>query len=784
MRDFLYQTASTVEEAGRLLAADGTRAMAGGTDLLGLLKDEAVIPFPDTVVNLKGIPGLNFVKEEDELHIGALTTLTDIVENDLIRENYPAIAQAAESVASPLIRNQATIGGNLCQEVRCWYYRSPNQVAGCLDCARKEGNICYASSGLRNQHSVFGGKKVCKTPCSIQCPTNVDIPAYMEQLRKGNIVRAAEILMENNPIPSMTARVCTHFCQKGCNRNEFDERVGVGYVERFLGDFILEHAEELMPAPEIESGKQVAIVGSGPAGLTAAYYLRCAGHKVTVYEKMPEAGGLLMYAIPEYRLPKDKVRRLTSAIAAMGVDFRFNVDIGNDIKVDDLKENYDRVFLDTGAWKPSVLGIEGEELTRFGLEFLVEVKRWMSDRPGKNVIVIGGGNVAVDVAMTARRLGASSVTMISLESKEELPATKEDLALAEEEGIKIITQRGPHRILRESGKLTGVELKKCLSLRDSEGRFAPCYDEEDLVTVEGDAMFLAIGQRIDLSFLGEDSVFATERGRIKVEEESQMTNIEGIYAGGDVATGPSTVVKAIAAGKRAARDMIKELGSIPRPEKKAEEPGFLTYARSSTRLSKAVSSHISPADQRSIDKEDDPGLTYDEVMEEASRCHNCGCLAVNPSDMATLLICMNARVRTNKREMAVEELIAKGVDRGEIVIEIVVPKPSKTSRFAYDKARQRASIDFALAALASMYEVRDGIIVNARMVMGAVAPEPVRAKKAEEYLIGKEISEEVAREAAEIALENAIAPEDLEYKVAMEKVLIKNSILRMASSTE
>ena len=352
MRNFIHINPKNLEEASDLLKEGRTRLLAGGTDLLGELKDEVLPEYPERIVNLKSIPGLCHIREEEDgLHIGALVPLREIAQSPLVQNVCPAAAQAAASVASPLIRNSATLGGNLFQEVRCWYYRCPSQNGGAVMCARKGGERCYAAVGESRYHSIFGGTKVRTTPCTSKCPAEVDIPAYMERLRAGDIEGAARILLRNNPIPAVTSRVCTHFCQEGCSRNQVDERVGTGQVERFLGDYILEHADRLMAPPEKETGHRIAVVGAGPAGLSAAFYLRQAGHSVRVYEKMPEPGGLLRYAIPAYRLPKEVVQKLTDALRGMGVKFQCGTNVGTDISMEELSRTYDRVFAAPGAWK-------------------------------------------------------------------------------------------------------------------------------------------------------------------------------------------------------------------------------------------------------------------------------------------------------------------------------------------------------------------------------------------------------------------------------------------------
>ncbi|MBQ6583478.1 MAG: FAD binding domain-containing protein [Mogibacterium sp.] len=782
MKYFKHTDAYTVNEAAEA-KAHGAAAIAGGTDLLGALKDKILPEYPEEVVNLKTIPGLDRIEEtEGGIRIGANVKLADLAASELVRAKAPAVAQAAYSVASPLIRNSATVGGNICQDVRCWYYRYPNQIGGKILCNRKcDGAQCYAFTGENKYHSIFGGMRVHCSGCSQGCPAHIDIPQYMEKIRANDLDGAAEILLRRNPLPAMTGRVCPHSCMDDCKRDRYDESVNINQIERFMGDYILENASRLMPAPAAETGRKIAIAGSGPAALSAAYYLRREGHSVTVYERMEEPGGALMYAIPEYRLPKDLVRKQIRVIADMGVKFVCGTKIGEDITVEQLQAENDKVFLDTGAWEPSVLGIEGEELTRFGLEFLVEVKKWMNDKPGANVIVVGGGSVAVDVAVTANRLGAKSVTMVTLEPADQLPATKKDLEWALEEGIRMENSWGPKRILRDGSKITGLELKRCVSLRDESGRFSPAYDENDTMVVEGDAIFLSIGHRIDLSFLGEDPFLATERGRIAVNEETQATSKEGIYAGGDVTTGTKTVVLAIAAGKKAADAMITEFGG------KKDEPlkeGFVKAGAHCLDHTPQLETPHVPAAERTIDKEDELGSSFEEIRQEANRCFNCSCYAVTPSDVATSLMALHAQIVTNKAVYDADTFfttkvkIADFLAEDEIVTAIEIPAAKGVNN--YDKFRERESIDFAVVGLASSYELQNGVIESADIVLGAVAPVPVRAAEAEAFLKGKKVSAEVAKEAAEIALAKADALEDTEYKVDIAKTLIRRSIEKLA----
>lgn len=797
MKHFEHINPASIEEASFLLENGNAKLMAGGTDLLGELKEQILPEYPDQILNLKSVPGLDYInEEEDGIHIGALTKLCDITQSSLLTEKMPAVAQAAGSVASPLIRNSATVGGNLFQEVRCWYYRCASQMGGAIECARKGGAACYASAGESKYHSIFGAAKVGTTPCTAKCPAGVDIPAYMERLRSGDVAGAARILLRNNPIPCITSRVCTHFCQEGCNRSQIDERVGVGQVERYLGDYILDHASQLMPAPESETGRRIAIVGSGPAGLSAAFYLRQAGHQVTVYEKMPEAGGLLMYAIPAYRLPKEVVRRLIGALTQMGIDFKCSIDVGNDIPMNQLAEEYDKVFLAPGAWKKTVIGMDGEDMTRFGLEFLVEVKGWMQNKPGSHVVVVGGGNVAVDVAVTAKRLGAERVTMVSLESRRELPATKEELERAEEEGICLMDSWGPVAVIRDGASITGIKLRRCLSVRDADGRFSPSYNDEDTTIVESDSILLCVGQQTDLSFLGDEFELEQNRGRIAVHELTQCTSNENVYAGGDVVTGPATAVGAIAAGRRAAEQIsavLEQMNEVPEQTNAADKhtnghrpnaDKLLTFAPTAAQYSRTSKLHIRPLKELAVDLEDDFGLNPEEVSYEADRCLNCGCLAVNPSDLATVLVCLDADIVTNKRRVSAKDLFCRPsqeehfLQKGEIMIELILPLKGQGWITSYDKFRDRKTIDFATVGLACAYRLEHNIIQEARIVMGAVAPVPLTAAEAQTYLTGKSIDEEIAEQAAELALKDALPKEDNKYKVNITKALIKRSLLR------
>ena len=787
MKYFEHESAATFDEAVSLLKESPkgkTVVMAGGSDLIGVLKEQILEDYPEKVVDLKTVRGGEYIKQDgDTIEIGALTKLCDIVKSDLLNEKAPVLSQAARSVATPLIRNVATMGGNICQDVRCWFYRYPHGIGGRMDCMRKGGKECYAVMGDNRYHSIFGGMKVHTTPCSVQCPANTDIPAYMERLREGDVEGAAHILMEANPIPMITSRVCAHTCQEQCNRCGSDESVSIHGVERYVGDYILEHPDTFYRAPETETGHKVALVGAGPAGLSAAYYLRKAGYDVTVFDKMEEPGGMLTYAIPNYRLPKSYVKQVAAAYEKMGIRFRLGCCLGEDIQAEDLEKEYDNVFYATGAWKRPVLGFDGEEFTEFGLQFLMEVNQWMNKKDRRHVLVVGGGNVAMDVAITARRLGAESVTLACLESEPEMPASREEIARAREEGIEIMPSYGVSKAIYEGSQVTGMELMRCTSVKDENGRFNPRYDREETLRVSADSILMAAGQKVDLSFLGDKYGLALERGLIQVDKDTQATSKSGIYAGGDATTGPATVIQGVRSGRNAAEAINR--GYAVMPERRREDK-FIHFDTAGVKEEHAVKDKELSAAERALDKEDSFTLTGEEAAREAGRCMNCGCYSVNASDISPVLILLDARIVTTKKTVRAADFFttrlkaADMLDTDELVtaVRFRVPEGYTT---AYDKFRVREAVDFAIVSLAYAYRMKDGLIEDARIVLGGVAPVPMERKKVEAFLAGRKPDEALAEAAAELAVEGTAAMANNSYKIQEVRALIKKMILDMGA---
>ena len=777
MKPFQHTNATTVDEAEAALGDARTRIIAGGTDLLGTLKDNILPVHPARLVNIKTIEGLDYIREENGvLKIGALTRVADIAENETVREKWAALAQAAGRVASPHIRDMGTIGGSISQLPRCWYFRKAENR---FNCSRKGGDECFAILGDNRYHSAFGGKRCHDSPCKAECPAGTDIPGYLEKLRGGDWDGAAEIVMRVNPFPMLTGRVCAHVCQTACNRNQTDEGVLSGGVERALGDYILDNGAKFYAAPPAETGKHAAIVGSGPAGLSAAFYLRKAGNMVTVYERKDEPGGMLMYAIPSYRLPKDLVRRYVKLLESMGVEFKCGVNIGQDVDPGELEKRYDAVCYTTGAWKRPFIGIAGEELTVFSLDFLMEVNRWMEGKVGEEVLVTGGGNVAMDAAVTAKRLGAKRVTLACLEPRNRMTASAEELARALAEGIEIMPSWGLSRVVEDAGKVKGMELKRCVSPWDGTGAFNPQYDENEKTVVSAENILMAIGQTADLYFLDEKYQLQLKKnGLIDVDKESRMTSRKGVFAAGDVTTGPATVIGAAADGHKTADGVSRYMGAPPDAGRESAA-GFITHDIEGVMNKTALKLRELDADKRRLDLEDSETPGLDEALSEAGRCLNCGCYSVHPSDLAPALIALSAEINTNKRRLAAEEffevntLSNTALSYDELVTEISIPALPDGAKSVFRKFALRKSIDFPI--------VNCAIVTgdDPRVCLNAVAPSPVRALKAEEVLRGKAVDGKLAEVAGEAAIAGARPFEATKYKLQIVKTLVKRALLEL-----
>ncbi len=409
---------------------------------------------------------------------------------------------------------------------------------------------------------------VCATlfesPCQNACPAGVDVPRYISLIRQERYQDAVRLIKEKNPFPAVCGRVCTHPCEAKCRRAQVDEAIAICELKRFAADWELSNPLPV-EKPAVPRDAKVAVVGSGPAGLTAAYYLARLGYGVTVFEALPEAGGMLRVGIPGYRLPKDVLDAEILDIVRLGVDIRTGVAVGRDVTIDEIKaQGYKAIFLAVGASVSQKLGVPGDDLEGVigAVEFLREVNLGARRKVGKKVAVIGGGNAAVDAARTALRLGAKEVHIIYRRQREDMPADKHEIAEAEREGVKIHLLVAPSRMMGRDGKLANMEcVRMQLGEFDRSGRRRPVPIEGSNFVIDVDMVISAISQRPDLSFVpGASRIETTKWSTIVADPRTRATGELGVFAGGDCVNGPDTVIQAIADGRRAAQEIDRFLG--------------------------------------------------------------------------------------------------------------------------------------------------------------------------------------------------------------------------------
>lgn len=412
-----------------------------------------------------------------------------------------------------------------------------------------------------------------ETPvCQEACPVHVDIRKYVGFIAERRFEEALAVVRQRNPLPGICGRVCTHPCESACNRGKRDDPVAIDALKRFAADYELglwrEGKMQRPKPPEANLKKKVAIIGAGPAGLTVAHDVAQMGYKATIFEEATVPGGMLYLGIPEYRLPRDIIDAETDYIRAMGVDINLGVPIGKQLTIDDLiKQGYRAVFIGIGAHSGLKLGVQGEDEFEGILDcikFLRKVNLGDEQKPGKKVIVIGGGNSAIDSARTALRLGADEVYILYRRSRSEMPANPWEIDEAEREGVKLHYLAAPVTILGSQGRVTGMQcIKMELGKLDASGRRRPMPVKGSEFEIEADIIISAISQEPDLSFLHKDHGLKISKWNSFVVDEATMrTNRPGVYAGGDAVTGPSTVIEAIAAGHRAASSIAIYLESL------------------------------------------------------------------------------------------------------------------------------------------------------------------------------------------------------------------------------
>ena len=418
----------------------------------------------------------------------------------------------------------------------------------------------------------------CKKPgCVKGCPVHVPIPEFIALLKEGRFIDACLKIKAVNLMPAVCGRVCPQErqCEMHCMLGKKHEPVAIGRLERFVADWELSHGTNGSFEIKPDTGKRVAIVGSGPSGLSCAYDLRKGGHSVTIFEALHEPGGVLIYGIPEFRLPKEIVQKEIGLLRDLGVEIITNAIVGKLITLDEIRRDFDACFIGVGAGLPRFMGIEGEELKGVysANEFLTRVNLMKAykfpecDTPvkvGNHVVVVGGGNVAMDAVRTALRLGAETATVVYRRSMAELPARKEEVEHAIEEGVRFELCTNPIRIVGEKGWVKEIEcLRMQLCGMDESGRKKPVPVEGSNFRIPADVVIIAIGTRANPLLTNEvQGLNINDHGYIVVDEETGQTNLDGLFAGGDIVTGSATVISAMGAGRRAAFAIDKYLSSL------------------------------------------------------------------------------------------------------------------------------------------------------------------------------------------------------------------------------
>ncbi len=483
------------------------------------------------------------------------------------------------------------------------------------------------------------------SPCKTACPAHLPVQGYIKMASQGRYMEALKLIKNENPFPAVCGAVCNRRCEDACTRGTVDEPIAIDEIKKFIAAKELNESERYIPKTENHEGKQfeerIAVIGAGPAGMSAAYYLRCKGYPVTVFEKEKRAGGMLLYGIPSFRLEKDVIAAEISVLEAMGIEFKFGVEVGKDTTIQKLRdEGYKAFYVAIGAQGGRKPGVPGEDArgVMSGIDFLRQVNRDEESMKLKGkTVVIGGGNVAADVARTALRAGSSSVTMFCLEKREEMPAAKDEIEEALEENIDIQNGWGPKEILTEDGHVTGVVFKKCVSVFGSDGRFAPVYDENDTITVSCSNVLLSIGQSVIWgNLLDGTNVELNSNKTAKADPVTYQTSEPDIFVGGDVYTGPKFAIDAIAAGKEGcvsihrfvhkghsltlARD-LRHFIELDKNNLDIEEYDNAKRQRPGRKAGNAASTF---RDLREI-------FTEEQLKTEAARCLGCGATIVDPN---------------------------------------------------------------------------------------------------------------------------------------------------------
>jgi len=494
----------------------------------------------------------------------------------------------------------------------------------------------------------------CLAPCTQTCPAHINIQGYLSLVARGEFIEALKLIKEKNPLPLSIGRVCPHFCESRCRRILVEECIAINHLKRFVADYAIQHKDTDVIPPAPSSEHKIAVIGGGPAGLSAAYYLSQMGHCVTIFEAMPQLGGMLRYGIPEFRLPKKIVDQEIESILRAGVNTRMGQKLGLDFTIKSLKEEgFKAIFLGIGAWKKQQSGIEGEELDEVlsGSDFLLNLSLGQTPVLGKRIAVIGGGDTAIDTARTCVRMDVNEVVVIYQRSMMEMPAIHREVKEAEKEGVKFIFMTGLLKISKQKNFLKLETVRMKLSESDEKGRRIPIpyFGSEEIR--EADTVILAPGQVPDLSWMESPDENVKPHilpgGTVISSPQTFQTSEKGVFAGGDVVRGPRTVIQAVTGGRKAAEAIHSYLTDTPLPHpkrqlnftkgKKFEDIDLHNFENITLRLGEKMPVRAPERRTRDFD-EIELGFTEETALRESKRCLQCGCVAINKCELRSLSI--------------------------------------------------------------------------------------------------------------------------------------------------
>lgn len=531
------------------------------------------------------------------------------------------------------------------------------------------------------------------SPCKSECPAHIAVQGYIKMASQGRYKEALELIKKENPFPAVCGRICPRKCESACTRAGIDEPLAVDEVKKFLADQDLKAEHRFVPEKKKGRPDKIAVIGAGPAGLSCAYFLAVEGYQVTVFEKQNKLGGMLTLGIPSFRLGKEVVNAEINILKELGVEFKTGTEIGKDVSLSALRKlGYKAFYLAIGAQAGRSLGLDGEDSNGVitGVEFLRKVNLGEDMKMNGQVIVIGGGNVAIDVARTAERIGASQIDMYCLESRNEMPALDEEIEEALAEGISINNSWGPKRILHENGRVVGVEFKKCVSVFDGNGKFNPTYDENDTKVLNADYVLISVGQAMDWGEIIVDSKLQLNPNKtIKVNPLSYQTGEQDVFAGGDVVTGPKFAIDAIALGKQGAISIhryVHEDNLII-----AREREYHALNKSNLNLEgydnipRQKTQHIEGSKSKETFTDLRQTFTEEQIKKETERCLGCGAVAVDEYQ------CVGCGVCTTKCKFDAISLTRKydsaGVDFTEMKPIVIKHAIKRQGRIAVKSAK-------------------------------------------------------------------------------------------------